>query len=153
MRNQDFLSYGGGFKKWSELPRASRWSPGKRSDELARECPKVNPSSYYYSIFVAAVGATTVTGNGFAANIIMDKICLDVFNYTDAVCANLTAHEAELDSVIAFQNNFSLGIAWLGGVPAFLLSVLAGPASKRIGNRILLIMPTCVTIYPNCYQT
>ncbi|XP_022255399.1 proton-coupled folate transporter-like [Limulus polyphemus] len=75
-------------------------------------------------------------------NLLLDKSCLQFFNFSDDVCANLSLHNytQEKDQVLIVANNYNLYDILISSGPAILLSVVVGPWSDKHGRKLPLIV-------------
>eukprot|EP00095_Tigriopus_kingsejongensis_P012165 maker-scaffold345_size201316-snap-gene-0.10 protein:Tk12165 transcript:maker-scaffold345_size201316-snap-gene-0.10-mRNA-1 annotation:"YTP1" len=79
------------------------------------------------AIFLYMLGGVIVGGAALNSNLLIQKVCLQEFNYNATICDHLELEENEYfeNNVQTRVNNFQMNAQWIGSVPTLVYSLFA----------------------------
>jgi len=111
--------------------------PNGQSDSMFRDGWRATLVRAYRNItlepmilmYIGSLGI--INGSEVQTNLKLWKVCHIIFNNTEEVCDDLSAHNETQDEVQKYVNNFDLVGNFLGNVPGLIYCIFAGALSDK----------------------
>ena len=78
------------------------------------------------NIFLWMFGVSMIAAPKLMDDLLIQKMCLSELKYNETICDDLGDFEDAQDAVMEEVNDFQMVAQWIGSVPTFLYSIVAG---------------------------